>query len=103
MSRAFLSPSARRDLLEIFYYIREDNPPAALAFVRKLRERCDFLARFPAMGSMRDDLLPGLRCLTVRNYVLYFRASADGIEIVRVLHGARDAEVVFKEHAENEE
>ena len=38
---------------------------------------------------MRDDLLPGMRCFTVGNYVIFFR-SKNPVQILRIIHGAQD-------------
>ena len=46
--------------------------------------------RFPGMGQNRDDLGPGLRCFVVSPYVVYYRPVEDTIEVLRILHGARD-------------
>lgn len=48
------------------------------------------LARNPLGGEARDDLRPGLRSVSHGSCVIYFRARPDCLEIVRVLHGARD-------------
>jgi toxin ParE1/3/4 len=42
------------------------------------------------MGRERPDLRAGLRSFTVGSYLIIYRPLADGIEVVRVLHGARD-------------
>ena len=90
MSRVVFSAPARRDLREIAAYIGRHDPEAAKRVVARIREVCkSTLATFPAGGTMRDELRPGLRCLSVGNYVIYFR-SRNPVEIVRVLHGARD-------------
>ena len=38
---------------------------------------------------------PGLRSWSVGNYVIFYRQVSTGIDIVRVLHGARDIEALF--------
>jgi toxin ParE1/3/4 len=90
MSRPSFSPSSRQDLLDILEHIARDKPGAATAFVQKLENECCLLARNPGLGSVLADLLPDLRCWSVGNYVIYFFPAADGIEVARVLHGARD-------------
>jgi len=50
------------------------------------------LADFPKMGISRDDIQAGLRSQPVGNYLIFYFPLADGIEIVRVLHGSRDVE-----------
>lgn len=57
----------------------------------------EILAARPGVGKMRNGLLPGLRSHIVGRYVIFYRAIPGGIEILRVLHGARDIEAVFPE------
>jgi len=40
-------------------------------------------------GTQRDDLLPGIRCFCVGNYVIFFRRR-NPVEILRIVHGAVD-------------
>lgn len=65
-----------------------------MAFVETLQERCHTLARFPLLGSSREELAPGLRMFSVGNYVIYYRPQIGGVRIERVLHGARDADAL---------
>ena len=44
----------------------------------------------PTMGKAEFDLAPSLRSFPVGNYLLFYREVADGIQLVRALHGARD-------------
>ena len=44
------------------------------------------------IGRMRDDLQPDLRSFAAGSYLIFYRPIDDGIEVVRVLHGARDIE-----------
>lgn len=84
------SDAAKRDLRQIGAYIRKDSRRAAKQVVDELRRVCrKTLVLFPEVGTMRDDLSPGLRCFSVGNYVIYFRGR-DPVFIVRVIHGARD-------------
>ena len=48
------------------------------------------LATQPRMGGQRHELLAELRSFPAGRYVNFYLANADGIELVRVLHGARD-------------
>lgn len=95
MSRVYFSPSARRDLNAIFNHIVKDNPAAAASFVRKLKDKCRRMAQFPDMGKLREDLALHLRCFPVGNYLIFYRSSEDAIDIVRVLHAARDYAAMF--------
>ena len=42
------------------------------------------------MGTARDNLGRGVRSFPVGNYLVLYRIIPDGIEVARVLHGARD-------------
>lgn len=42
-----------------------------------------------SLGPARPDLAPDLRYFVVRKYLILYRQIADGVEIVRVVHGAR--------------
>lgn len=93
MSARFdLSLEAAADLREIADYIADDDPAAARRFIRKLRDTMAKIAQFPAMGHLRDDLAPQpIRFWPVGRYVIVYRQAEDQpVEIVRVLHGARD-------------
>ena len=96
MSRYRLTEQARADLDEIWLYIAEDNIPAADRFFDTLHERFVLLAGQPFLGRARPELAPNLRSLPVGNYVMLYRPIDDGIEVVRVLHGARDIDAMFE-------
>lgn len=40
-------------------------------------------------------MLPGMRLFALGNYVIFYRSGADEVEIVRVIHGARDWRRIF--------
>jgi toxin ParE1/3/4 len=47
------------------------------------------------MGRLRPELVPKLRSFPVGEYVVFYRSIRDGIEVVRVLNGARDIGRLF--------
>ena len=49
-------------------------------------------ARFPLLGASREHLMRELRVFPVGNYVIYYRPIDDGIQVLRILHGARQPE-----------
>ena len=54
----------------------------------------------PGMGHFRSDLAAEpLRFWRVRNYLVVYRSEKTPIEIVRVLHGARDAQVILGDYS----
>ena len=82
---------AERDVLGIWLYIARDSLAAADRLVDRLTEAYQLLADNPGMGEKMERHRPGLRAWPVGNYVIYFQSVPDGIEVYRVLHGARDA------------
>jgi toxin ParE1/3/4 len=96
VSEPSFSPLAIRDLHDILEYIARDKPLAAVRFVEKLEAECRSLARFPLIGASREGLVPGLRVFPVGNYVIYYRPEGDGVRIERILHGARDADSLWR-------
>jgi toxin ParE1/3/4 len=95
MSRPFFSPSSKRDLREILEFIAHDKPGAALRHVERLEEACRMLAKNSMLGASREDLLPGLREWAIGKYVIFYRLTSDGIDVVRVVHGSRDFDKLF--------
>lgn len=90
MSRLKFTQLAREDLLNIGDYIAKDNPIAALDFVHRLQERCILLTDHPGSGRKRDEIEPAMRSATEGEYVIFFRALPDGIEVIRIIHSKRD-------------
>jgi toxin ParE1/3/4 len=98
-----LTPRAREDIKQIAAYIEEHNPQASTAFRQTLQHIYEVLLDLPEMGSVRNFRNPemkGLRMLTLpkfKNYLLFYRPASERLEIVRVLHGARDVSSLFGE------
>ena len=84
-----------QDIHEIALVIARDQPDAALRWIDRIDEVLQMLAHNPLAGRLRDELAPGVRSFAIGNYVIFYRARADGIELIRVLHGARDLRRVF--------
>jgi toxin ParE1/3/4 len=96
MKQFRVSDVARSDLDEIWLYIAQDNLDAADKFIRVVVSRFPKLAAMPLIGRHREELSPRLRSFPVSRYVVFYRPIENGIEIVRVLHGARDFPPLFE-------
>jgi toxin ParE1/3/4 len=90
MNEPRLTEQAEADLDELWAYIAANNPDAADRMVDAVLESSRTHVRFPGMGQSRDELQAGLRCFVVLPYVVYYRVLEDTIEVLRILHGARD-------------
>jgi toxin ParE1/3/4 len=86
-----ITDAAEADLEEIGDWIARDNPVRALTFVRELRRRCESLIDGPRRYARvpRYEHL-GIRRRVYRDYLIFYRIIADRIEVLHVLHGARD-------------
>lgn len=90
-----LTVAARQDLLSIWEYIADDNPTAADRVLDTLDKKMALLAEHPFLGPARPDIAPDLRYLVSDNFVVLYRVLPDVVEIVRVLHGARNLTAIF--------
>ncbi len=92
MTTLIRTPQAEEDLIEIWQYIARDDPGAASAHLRRLDEMCQRLAEQPGLGRSRPDIRDDLRSFPVGKYIILYRVIDDGVEIVRLAHGARRLE-----------
>lgn len=91
MPRASYTAEARRDIDEISFRIAIDNPTASLRWIDQIALTGARLAGQPDMGSAyRTKRSKTLRRFPVGNYIIYYRPIADGVEVIRIVHGARD-------------
>ena len=101
MGKFFLSREALEDLDLIWVGIASDNPEAADRVLEAAYGICKLLAEHPELGRRRQfgrGELSGIRSFVITdfpNYVIFYRVQAAGVQIVRVLHGARDLEKIL--------
>ncbi|MGI0495441.1 type II toxin-antitoxin system RelE/ParE family toxin [Alkalinema pantanalense CENA528] len=86
---------ADEDLLDIWFYISADNVEAADRVLDRIDARCESLGHNPEMGTQRDELMPGMRCLVEGNYIIFYRIRPNCVEVLRILHGSRDFPSMF--------
>jgi toxin ParE1/3/4 len=96
MNQFRVSAAAKSDLEEIWFYIGQDNPDGADKFIRAIVSRFARLASMPELGRQREELSARLRSFPIGNYVIFYRLMKNGVEIARVLHGARDFPPLFQ-------
>ena len=97
---------AIQDLIDISDYLAQHSAVAALRFLRAAEARFRRLHRFPGLGrtcQFRDPALHGVRRRLVEGfdrYLIYYRPTANGIEVIRVLDGRRDLRQIFGPEAD---
>jgi toxin ParE1/3/4 len=88
---------AEEDLIDIWLYIAHDDVRAADRLLDDIEEKFLLLADQPGLGPARPDIAPELRYLPVKRYLILYREITGGIEIVRVVHGARDVPALMRD------
>ncbi len=72
-----------------------DDPRRAITWFSKLRQRAEQLAEMPyAFPLSPRHAALGLRRRPVGSYLIYYRSIGPTVEIVRIVHAARDAGAV---------
>lgn len=84
-----LTPGAEADITAIALYIAEDNPAAAVRWYGEMLRHCRNLGEKPELGVARPEVRPDLRTFPAGNYMILYRKDLEGVEIVRIVHGAR--------------
>ena len=97
MAQFTVAPKARRDITEIWKYIAQDSVGHAIRWRERLYELFVLLAAQPRIGMPSDEMKPGIRRFPFGNYLIYYRITRRGIQIVHVLHGKRDQRRAFEQ------
>ncbi len=99
MQLIVVRPSARRDQLKLAeYYDSESSDALGDRFLFECDAGMERLCRFPESGAVvahRHSKLYGCRMIPVPGFekiLIFYKALPNCIEIIRVLHGARDLE-----------
>jgi plasmid stabilization system protein ParE len=93
-----LTPSAERDLNEIWDYIASDSLDAADRVLAALEETFDRLAGQPGLGHYREEFADRtVRFTSVYSYLVVYRWEPRPLQILRILHGARDVENILND------
>ena len=80
---------ARHDLSEIWLHIAANDPTAADRVFDCIEARTEILTRFAEAGPPWPEIAPDARVLIESPYLILCRIAGDGVQIVRVLHGAQ--------------
>ncbi len=94
MGTARFTSLSRKDLQEIKAYIAQDTPKAATQYMGILKQKCDMLAQTPTIGVCREEYC-NLYKFPVEKYLIFYRITKSGIEVIRILHGARDIQNIL--------
>jgi toxin ParE1/3/4 len=96
------TPRAKQDLQDCAVYLVDHGSlQVALRFLECAEATFEVLSERPGFGRqlrLTRPELEGLRSFRVQgfeNHLVFYLPRESGIEVVRVLHGARDLEAIF--------
>lgn len=96
MTSVRISEAAESDLDAIWLHIAGDNPLNADHFLDRLVSSIvNTLATAPLAGRAREEFGEGLRSFPFETYLVFYRLHQDAVEVVRIIHGARDLGAIF--------
>ena len=101
--RVIKHEQALRDLEQRSEYIRQRNPRAALRFLDAAEATIRQLATLPGLGARYDashPILAEIRFFPISRFkkdIVFYRPLADGVEVLRILHGAQDIHRILAE------
>jgi toxin ParE1/3/4 len=99
--RLALKPQADRDINTQFEYIAKDNLEAGIRFYEATFRTFEVLLSNPHIGPARDFENPHLKNIRIwlvkefEKYLIFYRATDEVVEILRVLHSARDIDCIL--------
>ena len=93
--RLRIFPAAASDVVQITAYVTGFNSAAAELFEHELWQSIELLKSNPEIGTLVPQTSPPIRFKRVsgcfRRYLMFYRISdPDTLELVRILHGARE-------------
>ena len=102
--RIFVRPAAEQDMDEQAEYLAvHGSVEVGLRFYRAAEETLQLLSRRPRIGGVVEferRHLRGMRMFPLKafpKHLVFYRPGEDGIEVIRVLHGARDLESLLQD------
>jgi toxin ParE1/3/4 len=90
MLRILRTRASRSDYEEIWTYVAVHHLAAADRLIDQFDATLRTIALSPQIGRKVDELSLGLRSFPVGNYLIFYRLREDAIELIRLVHGARD-------------
>jgi len=89
---------ALNDLASIYRYLtREASAEVARRYLERFEDKLGVLAANPGIGTRRIPGHPDVRLFPVERHLVFYRPlpKGDGIEVIRILHGARNWQAHF--------
>jgi toxin ParE1/3/4 len=93
-----VSVEARAQLDELYDYVAAAASPAtALRFTNDILDQLEGLQDFPSRGTMREDILPGLRTVGFRRRLtVAFVVEPKTVLVLGIYYGGQDFEAILQ-------
>ncbi len=97
MKAFVLTPRAEQDLAGIWDYIAADSLEAADRVLIALEGTMYKLSKSPRLGHWHEELADKRhRFFLVYSYLIVYRPDTKPLEVIRVLHAARDIQSILR-------
>ncbi|MGK7892786.1 MAG: type II toxin-antitoxin system RelE/ParE family toxin [Xenococcus sp. (in: cyanobacteria)] len=101
-------PQVIQDLIELATYLAEDSLDVSERFLFAAEKTFQKLSQFPQRGKISNFTAPQLANIRqqaiegFRKYLIFYRCTNSEVEIIRVIHGARDLEAILEKSLEED-
>lgn len=91
-----LSKEAQEDLKEIKNFTRLNwGNQQTKEYLSEIKDSLEKLAISPELGKLRDEIIGGLRSMSVGRHIIFYRLGKTDIEVARILHKRMDVSKHF--------
>lgn len=103
MKALVIRPRAEADIDDCAEYIAQESVDAAVRFLAATQQTFELLCDMPEIGTAWESNNPRLQDIRryaikgFHNYLIFYRVTADSLEILRLLHGARSVPKVLED------
>lgn len=94
--KVVITHAAAADLESIGDRIAARSPARAISYIDELRRRCAQIAELPHAGPPRSQWGEGIRIVIHGPYLIVYRIVGDIVQVLRIVHGARDLNQLFE-------
>lgn len=86
-----VTSQAEKELDEIYlYWAERASIEAAERLIDGIVDRFWLLGEYPEAGRPSEESGTGTRCFPAGKYLIYYRVTRRGTDILHIFHGARD-------------
>jgi toxin ParE1/3/4 len=95
LSRVRFTARAREDLLDIWVHVgRHSGESVADRVLDSIEQSSRMLQEHPRLDRARPEIQPEARSIVIERWLALYRVTEDGVQIVRILDGARDVAAI---------